>query len=49
MTVSDVVSACGAGGACGGCVETVEELIHSEAHQRRAGAASEAKAILPRS
>jgi bacterioferritin-associated ferredoxin len=27
MTVDDVISACGAGGDCGGCVRTIEAIL----------------------
>jgi bacterioferritin-associated ferredoxin len=30
QTVSDVARSCGAGDHCGGCLDVVQELIHSE-------------------
>jgi bacterioferritin-associated ferredoxin len=36
ITVDDVIAACGAGGRCGGCRASIEQLLDSTVHVRAA-------------
>jgi bacterioferritin-associated ferredoxin len=44
MTPSDVAAACGAGSCCGGCADSVEQLIHAEARPHHANPGPETHA-----
>jgi bacterioferritin-associated ferredoxin len=38
LTADQVAESCGAGRGCGGCVQAVDELLHTELHVARAEA-----------